>query len=222
MITLASLTICILLGSICLYQFAFKDHGPLSLCSERFVQARTHLHEADDACQKPLGLLALCTLVLILALDGWFTGFALTTSAFAQWLSPRGAQGAAVLWSLGCTYLLYKLIVLAAREAVVNERRAAIRTLSGGDAEQQERAAAMKKRVGAALGHDYSLSANRYSARVALLVTVLVLVGATFTMRTAGEASAAPGDAGAAQPPTQTMTAPMPTAPLQQPAGLEV
>lgn len=213
MIAIAALTLSLLLFCICLYQFAFRDHGPLSISPERFEQARARLHEADDASQKPLTLLALCTLVVIQALDGWFTGFALTTSAFAQWLSPRGAQAAAVVWALGCTYLLYKLITLAARESVVNERRAAIRTLSGGDAEQQARAEAMKKRVGAALGHDYSLDANRCGARVALLVTVLVLVAATFTMRTSGDASAA---AGTAPQPTLAPTAPVPTAPASQ------
>lgn len=212
MFTLAITTIAFILAAICLYQFAFADHGPLHISEERFRLARQHLSESGDAGQKPLTLLAMCTLVCIMAIDGFLTGTALTTSVFAQWLSPRGAMYAAFGWSVGCTYLLYKLVLAAAHEAIINERRAAIRTLSQGDTQQQARAEAMKLRVGDALGHDFSLDANRKSARNALVVTVLVLVAATFAMRAAsGNAEAGNGAAAPA-------VAPMPMGPWATPA----
>ena len=206
MFSLAITTIAFILAAICLYQFAFIDHGPLNISEERFALARQHLSESGDAGQKPLTLLAMCTLVAIMAIDGFLTGTALTTSVFAQWLSPRGAMYAAFGWSVGCTYLLFKLVLAASHEAIVNERRAANRSLSQGDARQQTRAEAMKLRVGEALGHDYHLDANRRGARNALMVTVLVLVVATFAMRTASGGAVAPA------------VAPMPMGPSAAPA----
>jgi|CXWL01.1.fsa_nt_gi hypothetical protein len=216
MISLAITTIAAILTGICVYQFAFKDHGPLHISKSRFEEACLHLHESGDAGQKPLTLLAVCTLVSIMALDGFLTGTALTTSVFAQWLSPRGALYAAFAWSVGCTYLLFKLVVASAHESVVNERRAAIRVLSQGNEAQHAKAETMKARVGAALGHDYNLDANRKGARTALMVTVLVLMAATFAMRTANGNA----EAGATAPtaPAAPMMAPMPTHPTTTPA----
>lgn len=216
MISLAITTIAAILAGICLYQFAFKDHGPLHISKSRFEEACLHLHAAGDAGQRPLTLLAMCTLVCIMALDGFLTGTALTTSVFAQWLSPRGALYAAFGWSVGCTYLLYKLVLASAYEAVANERRAAIRVLSQGNEVQQAKAEAMKTRVGEALGHDYSLDANRRGARIALIVTVVVLVAATFAMRTVNVNA----EAGATAPagPTAPTMSPMPTRQADTPA----
>lgn len=208
MVSIFIVTISAMLMAICFYHFAFKDYGPLHFGAARHALANRYLLESGDAGQKPLTLLATCALVGGMGLDGFMTGTALMTSVFAQWLSPRGALFASVGWSVGCTYLLYKLVVTSAHEAAVNERRSAIRVLSSGDAAQQAKAEAMKARVGEALGHDYSLDANRVGARVALIVTVAVLVGATFAMRTTNTGNEAAGTpAGAISP----AVAPMPT-----------
>ena len=207
MISIFIVTIGATLMVICFYHFVFKDYGPLHFGAVRHAQANRHLVESGDAGQKPLTLLAMCALVGGMGLDGFMTGTALMTSVFAQWLSPRGALLASVGWSIGCTYLLYKLVMASAHEAVINERRSAIRVLSSGDAAQQAKAEAMKLRVGEALGHDYSMDANRIGARVALFVTVGILVAATFAMRTTNVGYEAAAPAGTATP----TVAPMPT-----------
>ena len=207
--------LCGILAVICLYQFAFNDHGPLDISAARYARSNTELVDSGDHGQKRLSLLAICTLVLVMGADSVFTGIILTTNLFANFLTPRGAIVAALVWSAGCTYLLYKLVFAAAREAVINDRRVAIRNLAQGDTTAQAKAAAMKARVGSALGHDYSLDANRMGARIALAATVGVLVLSTFFMRAAAPGAEA-GPSGTATPPTNT------PAPMQVPTPAPV
>ncbi len=177
------------------YHWIFRKWGPSSISEERFILAKAELQASADDHQKPMTLLDTLGLLGIMTIDGALSGTALM-SMFENLFTPRLAMVAAVGWGIAATALLFKLITSAAEERACNDRRESIRNLSrSSDPGDQAHAQAMKLAVGSKLGNDYSLSANKKSSRVALVLSVLVLAGSTFFLRAhhdAGGSSPAP------------------------------
>ena len=146
---------------------------------------KAELLASGDMHKPQVSLLEMLVLVGVMTIDGFLSGASLVDSVFSHLFTPHGAMMAAVAWGVGATVLLYKLILDAATEVTINERRGIIRQLSvSDDAEDQALATAMKKAVGGKLGNDLSTKANRNGARSALVVCVIVLAGSTFLLRT--------------------------------------
>lgn len=166
------------------YHWIFKKWGPAKISEERLPQANEELKVSGDEHKQPVSLMEMVVLAGVMTMDGFLSGSSLVDSVFAHLLTPRMAMLAAVGWGLGATVLLYKLIIDAATEASINERRGIIRQLSASAAaDDQMMAIAMKKAVGGKLGNDFSSKANRYFAQGALAVCVVVLAGSTFLLR---------------------------------------
>ena len=167
------------------YHWIFKRWGPAKITEERLLQAKAELLASGDTHKPSVSLLEMLVLVGVMTIDGFLSGSSLVDSVFSHLFTPRGAMIAAVAWGVGSTVLLCKLILDAATEETINERRGIIRQLRvSDDAEDQALATAMKKAVGGKLGDDLSTKANRYGARSALVVCVIVLAGSTFLLRT--------------------------------------
>lgn len=176
------------------YHWIFKKWGPSWISEQRLCHCDEQLVESGDAHTPPVGLLSMLVLVGIMTVDGFLSGSSLTQSVFANIFTPRMALIAAVGWGVGVTALLFKLIHDAALESAINERRGLIRQLStSANSDDQLRADAMKRSVGNKLGNDYSTSGNRYFSRAALTVTVLVLAGSMFLLRSHDGTSTEPG-----------------------------
>lgn len=174
------------------YQWIFRRWGPASISAARFEQARAELEQSGDHHQKPVGLLEMLVLVLLMVIDGFLSGTSLT-GLFANFLTPGAALMASVAWGVAATALIYKLVADAALEVAINDRRSAIRHLSAStDAADQALAAQMRATVGGKLGNDFSLGANRTSARFALAATALALSASTFLIRAYPPADEAP------------------------------
>lgn len=166
------------------YHWIFKKWGPSWISEQRWTASDEQLVASSDAHTPPVGLLSMLVLVGIMTVDGFLSGFSLTQSVFANIFTPRMALIAAVGWGIAATALLFKLIHDAALESAINERRRLIRQLSAsGDPAVVARANAIKQAVGNKLGNDYSTQGNRYFSRIALTVTVLVLAGSMFMLR---------------------------------------
>lgn len=193
----AAITIfAILATGISGYHWWFKKWGPALITEARFEAAKQQLADSGDLHTPPLPLLPLIVLVAIMLVDGFLSGSSLANTVFANMFTPRVALAAAIAWGVGVTYLLFKVVISAATESAINERRSVIRNLAV-SANPDDRALAirMKAAVGGKLLNDYDTRSNRYTARVGLVVTVLVLAGATFLMRASPEPDAAPAQA---------------------------
>ncbi len=166
------------------YHWIFKKWGPSWISEQRWAASDEQLVASGDAHTPPVGLLSMLVLVGIMTVDGFLSGSSLTQSVFANIFTPRMALIAAAGWGVGATALLFKLIHDAALESAINERRSLIRQLSAsGNPDDVARATAMKLAVGNKLGNDYSTQGTRYFSRMALTVTVLVLAGSMFLLR---------------------------------------
>ena len=178
---------------ICGHYAFFKRYGPQLISEGRLTGAKQALKESDDEHHKPMGLPEMLLMIGIMTLDGFLSGSGLSQTIFQEIFTPRWALMAGVAWGVGATALLFKLVQDAALEFTLNQRRTVIRNLSqSSDADDQARAQVMKKAVGGKLNNDYSTQANKTGARWALTLTVMVLSGSTFLMRTSQPEDDAP------------------------------
>lgn len=188
LVSAAAVAFCAVAAIISGYHWYFKKWGPGVITGERYEEAARQLADSGDIHAAPLPLLSVLMLVGIMLVDGFLSASSLTTTVFAEMFTPGWAIVAAVGWSIGATYLLTKVILSAAMEAAINERRTVIRNLAvSSNPEDRAHAVRMKKAVGGKLLNDYDTRSNRYTARIGLAIACVVLAGATFVMRTNSE-----------------------------------
>jgi hypothetical protein len=186
------------MAGVCLYQALARRFGPGLIDEKRYTEAREALKASGDGHTKPMPVLLTTAMCVMFLIDGAFSGFSLTTTAFASLFSPRVAMFASILWSCATAWLLYHLTSAAAREAAINARRTQVRNLlASGRDDDRQRAQAMLEHIGHALGNDCSRKANRYRARVLLALVVLGLSVATLVVRVSSENSEAQLEHGA-------------------------
>lgn len=192
-------------SALCLYQTVGRRFGPALIDGTRYEQARVALRESGEDHTRPLSVILATAMAAIFLVDGAFSGFTLTTTAFASIFTPRVAFYASAAWSCATAWLLFHLTSAAAHEGAVNARRSLIRNLLASPREaDRERAEAMIKHVGHALGNDFSRGANRFRARVVLALVVAGLTAATLIVRVGAE------DDGAMQAPPHAFGAQQP------------
>lgn len=177
----AALTV---VAAICLWQTLFHRHGPQIIDRERYARAKAALQQSADIHARPLGVAAGTAVAFMFVVDGMLTGWSLTSELFGSVLTPRLALMATCVVSAGLAFLLYKLTEQAALEAGRNHRRELVRNLFASPrAVDQERAQGIVDAIGAQLAYDFSEKAHRSRARWTLVLVVLALTTATFTVR---------------------------------------
>lgn len=175
-------------AGICMWQALARRFGPPLIDKQRWAEARDSLQRSGDGQTRPPGVALMTILALVFGLDGFVSGFTLTSELFGSVLSPRLALASSLAFSMVTGFLLFELTRFAAFETARNRRRRMIRALlSSPRVADHERAEAMIDAVGAQLDHDFSQSASRTRARWTLALVVLSLSLATFAVRVHSE-----------------------------------
>jgi hypothetical protein len=196
-------------AALCLYQAIARRFGPAVIDKSRYDLAQASLKDSGDGNTRPMPVLMMAAMAALFLVDGAFSGFVLTTSAFSSMFTPHMAKLASFTWSVAMAWLLYHLTSAAAREGAINARRALLRNLLASPRESDRaRGEKMIEHVGSALRYDYSRGANRYRARVLLSIVVLGLFVSTAIVRVSSE-----NDDIDAQPEAPLTTAPLTIAP---------
>ena len=192
------------LAALSLHQMVARRFGPSLIDKERLENAQQALRTSGDDRARPMPVLLTVAMAAMFVIDGAFSGYTLTSTAFASMFSPRAAMAASLAWSCATAWLLYHLTSAAAHESAVNARRGLVFNLLQSSTESdQVRAKAMIEQVGPALGNDFCKGANRIRARTLLLWVVFAVAAATLFVRvnTEAEESAAVPPMAAAETP---------------------
>lgn len=177
-----------LASGICIWQALARRFGPPLIDAQRWADARDSLVRSGDGQTRPPGVALMTILALVFGLDGFVSGFTLTSELFGSVLSPRLALASSLAFSMVTAFLLFELTRFAALETARNRRRSMIRALlASPNVADHQRAEAMIDAVGAQLDHDFSQAANRSRARWTLAIVVLSLTVATFVVRVHSE-----------------------------------
>jgi hypothetical protein len=162
------------------FHHAFFRAYPLAVNAKTIEDSKNQLEEVGESGQNAPNILH-DTIFFVLALaDGFLTASAATERLGHSILTPRMAILVGALVGIVLTASLFVMIKSAAREARKTEARRAICELEDSNPSQ---ASAMKKRLGAVLGHRYSPRDNSIKVRVGLVVLVIVMAAASFGLR---------------------------------------
>lgn len=169
---------------IALWRTVTHRFGPPLVDQQRLAVARAALERSGDGQARPLGVALLTVIALVFGLDGFLSGFTLTSELFGSTLTPRLAIVATIVFSVVTSFLLFELTRSAALESARCRRRNMVRALLASPrAEDHERADAIIAAVGDQLDHDYSQAANRTRSRWALTLVIASLTLATLIVR---------------------------------------